>query len=218
MKYDMAGSASVVGALRAIAARKAKVNVVGVVAIVENMPDGNAQRPGDVVKTMSGQYVEVLNTDAEGRLILADALWYTQLNFKPQLIVDLATLTGAIVVALGYTFAGCFSNNDDLAQKLLAAGNKVDEKLWRMPLHADYDNMIKSEVGDWANIGNIPGAAGSATGAHFVEKFVNKLPWAHLDIAGMAWEKRGKDICPKGATGYGVRLLNQFIEDNYEQE
>ena len=218
MKYDMAGSASVFGAIRALAANKVKVNIVGVVALVENMPDGNAQRPGDVVKTMSGQTAEVLNTDAEGRLILADALWYTQLNFNPRLIIDLATLTGAISVALGATFAGCFSNNDELADNLIAAGLKVNEKLWRMPMHEDYDEMIKSDVADWANIGKSPGAAGSAMGAHFLEKFVNNLPWAHLDIAGVAWERAGKDICPKGATGYGVRLLSQLIEDYYAQK
>jgi leucyl aminopeptidase len=218
MKYDMAGSASVFGAIRALAANKVKINVVGVVALVENMPDGNAQRPGDVVKTMSGQTAEVLNTDAEGRLILADALWYTQLNFSPKLIIDLATLTGAITVALGSTFAGCFSNNDELASNIIAAGNKVNEKLWRMPMHEDYDKMIKSDVADWANIGNVPGAAGSATGAHFLEKFVNNLPWAHLDIAGVAWEKKGQDICPKGATGYGVRLLTQLLQDYYAQK
>jgi leucyl aminopeptidase len=218
MKYDMAGSASVFGTIRALAANKSKANVVGVVALVENMPDGNAQRPGDIVKTMSGQTAEVLDTDAEGRLILADALWYTQLNFKPKLIIDLATLTGAIVVALGNTFAGCFSNNDELAQQLIAAGNKVNEKLWRMPMHEEYDKMIKSEVADWANIGTGRGTAGSAMGAHFLEKFVNNFPWAHLDIAGLAWEKGVKDIYPKGATGYGVRLLTQFIKDNYEQK
>jgi leucyl aminopeptidase len=218
MKYDMAGSASVFGAIRAIAANKLKVNAVGVVALVENMPDGNAQRPGDVVRTMSGQMVEVLDTDAEGRLILSDALWYTQEKFKPKAIVDLATLTGAIIVALGNTFAGCFSNNDKLAEQLLASGDKVNEKLWRMPMHEDYDKMIKSEVADWANIGNVRGAAGSAMGAHFLEKFVNKLPWAHLDIAGVAWEKAGKDICPKGATAYGVRLLFQLVKDYYEQK
>lgn len=215
MKYDMAGSASVFGAIRSLASIKAKVNVVGIMALVENMPDGNAQRPGDVVKTMSGQTIEVLNTDAEGRLILADALYYTQETFKPKLIIDLATLTGAIVVALGSTFAGCFSNNDQLAQQLIDAGIKTNEKLWRMPMHEDFDKMIKSEVADWANIGNVPGAAGSAVGAHLLEKFVAGLPWAHLDIAGLAWEKSGKDTCPKGATGYGVRLLTQFILDNY---
>ncbi len=218
MKYDMAGSACVVGAIRALAATGAKVNAVGVVAIVENMPDGNAQRPGDVVKTMSGQTVEVLNTDAEGRLILADALWYTHKHFSPAAIIDVATLTGAIIVALGNTFAGCFSNDDTLVSKLIDAGKKVNEKLWHMPLHEDFEAMIKSEVADWANIGNMRGAAGSSTAAHFLEKFVAGTSWAHLDIAGLAWEKRGKETCPKGATGYGVRLLTQFIKDNYESK
>jgi leucyl aminopeptidase len=216
MKYDMAGSAAVFGSIRALAAINAKVNLVGVLALVENMPDGNAQRPGDVVKTMSGQTVEVLDTDAEGRLILADALWYTYTKFKPCAIIDLATLTGAITVALGSTFAGCFSNNDDLAQKIISAGGKVNEKLWRMPMHDDYDKMIVSTVADWANIGNVRGAAGSAMGAHFLEKFVAKTPWVHLDIAGLAWEKTGQGIYPKGATGYGVRLLTEFIKTYYE--
>jgi leucyl aminopeptidase len=173
MKYDMAGSASVFGAVRALAANNAKVNVIGVVALVENMPDGNAQRPGDVLTTMSGQTVEVLNTDAEGRLILADALWYAQSKFNPKAIIDVATLTGAIVVALGNTFAGCFSNNDKLAEQIHAAGIKVNEKVWRMPMHEEYDKMIKSEVADWANIGTGRGTAGSAMGAHF---------WKNLSI------------------------------------
>ncbi len=216
MKYDMAGSAAVVGLMKALAKRSANVNVVGVVGLVENMPGGNAQKPSDVVTTMSGKTVEILNTDAEGRLVLADILWYTQERFKPQFMVNLATLTGAIVVALGHSFAGCFSNNDDLSEKLTKAGDKVSEKIWRMPLCEDFEKMIKSDIADVANIGSVPGAAGSATAAHFLQKFVNDVPWAHLDIAGMAWEKKGSSVTPKGATGYGVRLLNQLIHDYYE--
>lgn len=215
MKYDMGGSAAVVGAVSALAKLKAKVNIVAAVALVENMPDGKAQRPGDVVKTMSGQTVEVLNTDAEGRLILADALWYVQDKFKPSHIINLATLTGAIVVSLGSSFSGCFSNDDKLADKIIETGKEVNELVWRMPLHEDFEKMIVSEVADWANIGSVRGAAGSATAAHFLEKFVNKTPWAHLDIAGMAWEHGLKDTCPNGATGYGVRLLTKLLQDHY---
>ena len=217
MKYDMAGSAAVVGVMKALAARGAKVNAIGVVGLVENMPGGNAQRPGDVVTTMSGQTIEVLDTDAEGRLVLADALWYTQDRFKPKFIIDLATLTGAIVVALGNTYAGCFSNNDALADQLLKAGLEVNEKVWRMPLHQDYDDMINSDIADVANLSNARGAAGSSSAANFLQRFIGgNNCWAHLDIAGMAWEKKGSAINPKGATGYGVRLLNQLIQDYYE--
>jgi leucyl aminopeptidase len=217
MKYDMAGSAAVVGTIKALALKKSRVNIVGVIGLVENMPSGSAQRPSDVVTTMSGQTAEVLNTDAEGRLVLADAIWYTQDRFKPKCVIDLATLTGAIVVALGNTFAGCFSNNDELADMLIKAGDKVNEKLWRMPLHKEFDDMIKSDIADVANISTPGGLAGSATAAHFIGRFIKEnVVWAHLDIAGMAWEKKGRSICPKGATGYGVRLLSQFIEDNYE--
>lgn len=217
MKYDMAGSAAVVGTIKALALRKSKVNVVGVIGLVENMPSGSAQRPSDVVTTMSGQTAEVLNTDAEGRLVLADAIWYAQDRFKPKYVIDIATLTGAIVVALGNTFAGCFSNNDELANMLIKAGDKVNEKLWRMPLHVEFDDMIKSDIADVANISTPGGLAGSATAAHFIGRFIKEnVAWAHLDIAGLAWEKKGRSICPKGATGYGVRLLSQFIEDNYE--
>lgn len=218
MKYDMAGSAAVVGAIKALALRKAKVNVVGVVGLVENMPSGHAQRPSDVVKTMSGQTVEVLNTDAEGRLVLADAVWYVQDKFKPKCIIDLATLTGAIVVALGPVYAGCFANNDELASQLIQAGDIVNEKLWRMPLHKDYDKMLKSNIADMANITAPGSGAGSATAAHFIGRFIKDgIAWAHLDIAGVAWERNGKAICPKGAVGYGVRLLNQFVQDVYEK-
>jgi leucyl aminopeptidase len=160
--------------------------------------------------------VEVLDTDAEGRLVLSDALWYTQDKFKPQIMINLATLTGAIVVALGNTYAGCFSNDDDLAKKLVVTGEKVNEKLWRMPLHSDYESMIKSDIADIANLGNVRGAAGSATAAQFLQKFVNNVPWAHLDIAGMAWNKKPEAICPKGAVGFGVMLLNQLVKDYYE--
>ncbi|WP_341756317.1 MULTISPECIES: leucyl aminopeptidase [unclassified Candidatus Tisiphia] len=218
MKYDMAGSAAVVGAIMALASRNAQVNVVGVVGLVENMPSGNAQRPGDVVTTMSKKTVVVDNTDAEGRLVLADAIWYTQEKFKPQCVIDLATLTGAIVVALGKTYAGCFANNDELANKLIEVGNKVNEKLWRMPMHKDFDEMIKSDIADLANIANVPGAAGSCTAAQFIGNFIKEgMVWAHLDIAGVAYNKTGNPLGPKGAVGYGVRLLNQFIQDHYEK-
>ena len=218
MKYDMAGSAAVVGTIFALAQRGAKVNVVGVIGLVENMPGGNAQRPSDIVTTMSGQTVEVLNTDAEGRLVLADCMTYLQENFKPSCIVDLATLTGAIVVALGNSYGGCFANDDKLAQDLINASLKTNEKLWRMPLHKDYNTMLKSSVADIANIGGERGAAGSSTAAHFIGRFIKDgVKWAHLDIAGMAWDKKGTNpICPRGAVGFGVRLLNKFVKDNYE--
>lgn len=219
MKYDMAGSAAVVGAIAALSARKAKVNVIGVIGLVENMPSGNAQRPGDVVTTMSGKTAEVLNTDAEGRLVLADAIWYAQEKFKPECVINLATLTGAIVVALGHTYGGCFSNNDELAEKLIKSGDKVNEKLWRMPLHNDYDEMINSDIADVANISNVPGAASSSTAAHFIKRFVkDETAWAHLDIAGVANSKKASSLGPKGAVGYGVRLLEQFVKDYYEQK
>ncbi len=220
MKYDMGGSASVVGAMKAIALRSAKVNVVGIVGLVENMPGSNAQRPGDVVKTMSGQTVEVLNTDAEGRLVLCDCVTYLQENFEPECIIDLATLTGAILVALGNSYAGCFSNDDELANQLISASHKTNEKLWRMPLHKDFDEMIKSPIADIANIGGDRGMAGSSTAAHFIGRFIKDgVKWSHLDIAGTAWDKKGKNaICPKGAVGFGVRLLNKFVLDNYESK
>ena len=215
MKYDMGGSGVVVGLMKALAGRKAKVNAVGVVGLVENMPGGNAQRPSDVVHTMSGQTVEVLNTDAEGRLVLADALWYCQDRFKPKFMVDLATLTGAIIIALADQFAGLFSNNDDLCKKLVAAGDKVEEKLWRFPLTEEYDAMINSKIADVQNISDGRGA-GSITAAQFLQRFVNDTPWAHLDIAGMAWKKKDSALAPEGATAYGVRLLNQLVADHYE--
>lgn len=215
MKYDMAGSGAVIGAMKALAGRKAKANVVGIVGLVENMPDGNAQRPADIVKTMSGQTIEVLNTDAEGRLVLADALWYCQHRFKPKYIIDLATLTGAITIALGRHYAGLFSNSDTLSEQLFKAGKAVDEKLWRFPTDDFYDRQIDSVIADVQNIGNEKGA-GSITASKFLERFVNKTPWAHLDIAGVAWASKDLDLCPKGATAFGVRLLNQWVRDFVE--
>lgn len=215
MKYDMAGAGCVAGLMKALAGRKAKANVIGVAGLVENMPDGNAQRPGDVVTSMSGQTIEVLNTDAEGRLVLADALWYTQDRFKPQIMINLATLTGAIVISLGEFRAGLFSNNDKLCEKLSAAAKKTGEDLWRLPLGPEYDEMINSDIADMKNISDGRGA-GSITAAQFLQRFVNDTPWAHLDIAGVAWSGKGLASAPKGATGYGVRLLNQLVKDNYE--
>ncbi len=217
MKYDIGGSAAVIGVIKALAGRKAKVNAVGVVGLVENMPDGNAQRPGDVVTSMSGQTIEVLNTDAEGRLVLADALWYTQERFSPSLIIDLATLTGAIIVALGTSRAGLFSNNDKLAERLFAAGKKSGEEVWRLPLGDVYDKQIDSVISDMQNIGK-DREAGSVTAAQFLQRFIKdeKTPWAHLDIAGMAWAHSDLDVVPKGATAFGIRLLNQLVEDYYE--
>ena len=216
MTYDMAGSATVVGLMKTLALRKSKVNAVGVVGLVENMPGSNAQRPGDIVKSYSGKTIEVLNTDAEGRLVLADALTYTEEKFKPSLIVDLATLTGAIIVALGSEYAGLWSNNDKLSKQLYDAGNQVDEKLWRMPLHENYNKLMNSKNADMQNI-NYVGGAGSTTAAQFLQRFIiNKTPWAHLDIAGMAFSKYAGALNSGGATGYGVRLLNKFIEENYE--
>ncbi len=216
MTYDMAGSAAVVGLMKNLALRKAKVNAVGVVGLVENMVSGNAQRPGDIVKSYSGKTIEILNTDAEGRLVLADALTFTEKKFKPKFIIDLATLTGAIIVSLGSEYAGLFSNNDKLSNQLLEAGKKVEEKLWRMPLNENFDKLINSKNADMQNI-NYVGGAGSTTAAQFLQRFIlNKTPWAHLDIAGMAFSKYGGALNSGGATGYGVRLLNQLIEDCYE--
>ncbi len=216
MTYDMAGSATVVGLMKNLALRKAKINAVGVVGLVENMVSGNAQRPGDIVKSYSGKTIEILNTDAEGRLVLADALTFTEKKFKPQFIIDLATLTGAIIVSLGSEYAGLFSNNDKLSKQLISAGEKVNEKLWRMPLHKNFDKLIDSKNADMQNI-NYVGGAGSTTAAQFLQRFIlNKTPWAHLDIAGMAFSKYGGALNSGGATGYGVKLLNQLLEDNYE--
>ncbi|HYE49459.1 MAG TPA: leucyl aminopeptidase [Azospirillaceae bacterium] len=215
MKWDMAGAGAVIGLMAALAGRKAKVNVIGVVGLVENMPDGNAQRPGDIVTSMSGQTIEILNTDAEGRLVLADALWYTQETFKPRFMVNLATLTGAIIVSLGHEHAGLFSNNDELADRLLQAGKSTGEALWRMPLSPAYDKDIDCDAADMRNIGTA-GKAGSITAAQFLQRFVNDLPWAHLDIAGTAWSKKDTGTVPKGATGFGVRLLDRLVADFYE--
>ncbi len=216
MKWDMGGAGTVIGLMMALAGRKAKVNVVGVCALVENMPSGTAQRPGDVVTSMSGQTIEVLNTDAEGRLILADALWYCQGRFKPKFMVDLATLTGAIIMALGHEYAGLFSNNDELSERLVEAGKSEGELLWRLPLADAYDRMMDSPIADIQNIAAPGGGAGSITAAQFLQRFVNNVPWAHLDIAGMAWSKKDKPTVPKGATAYGVRLLNNLVEKHYE--
>lgn len=214
MKWDMGGSAAVVGAMIALAGRKAKVNAVGVVGLVENMPSAEAQRPGDVVTSMSGQTIEVLNTDAEGRLVLADALWYTQDRFKPVAMINLATLTGAIIVGLGHEHAGLFSNNDALSDAILGAGKATGETLWRMPLGEAYAKSLKSPIADFRNIGD--GTAGSVVAAVFLEKFVNEVPWAHLDIAGVAWGGSDRGVNPKGATGWGVRLLDKLVRTKYE--
>ena len=216
MTYDMAGSATVVGLMKSLALRKAKVNAVGVVGLVENMVSGNAQRPGDIVKSYSGKTIEILNTDAEGRLVLADALTFTEKKFKPKFIIDLATLTGAIIVCLGSEYAGLFSNDDKLSKQIFEAGEKVEEKVWRMPLHKNYDKLMNSKNADVQNI-NYVGGAGSTTAAQFLQRFIlNKTPWAHLDIAGMAFSKYGGALNSSGATGFGVRLLNQLVEENYE--
>ena len=216
MTYDMAGSATVVGLMKNLALRKAKINAVGVVGLVENMVSGNAQRPGDIVKSYSGKTIEILNTDAEGRLVLADALTFTEKKFKPRFIIDLATLTGAIIVSLGSEYAGLFSNDDKLSKQIFEAGEKVEEKVCRMPLHKNYDKLMNSKNADVQNI-NYVGGAGSTTAAQFLQRFIlNKTPWAHLDIAGMAFSKYGGALNSGGATGYGVRLLNQLVEEYYE--
>ena len=216
MTYDMAGSATVVGLMKSLALRKAKINAVGVVGLVENMVSGDAQRPGDIVKSYSGKTIEILNTDAEGRLVLADALTFTEKKFKPKFIVDLATLTGAIIVCLGSEYAGLFSNDDNLSKQIFKAGETVEEKVWRMPLHKNYDKLMNSKNADVQNI-NYVGGAGSTTAAQFLQRFIlNKTPWAHLDIAGMAFSKYGGALNSGGATGFGVRLLNQLVEENYE--
>jgi len=216
MKYDMGGSAVVVGLMKTLALRKAKVNAIGVVGLVENMPGANAQRPGDIVKSYSGKTIEVLNTDAEGRLVLADALSYTEKKFQPKFIIDLATLTGAIIMALGQEYAGLFSNNDKLCKQLFNIGNSINEKVWRLPLHENYDKLMNSKYADVQNI-NYSGGAGSITAAQFLQRFIqNKTPWVHLDIAGMAFSKKASNINTGGATGFGVRLLNDLIRNFYE--
>lgn len=211
MKWDMGGSAAVIGTLISAATRQIKQNVVGVVGLVENMPDGNAQRPGDVVTSMSGQTIEVINTDAEGRLVLADCLHFVQTEYKPHTIIDLATLTGAMVVALGHEYAGLFSNNDKLAKSLLKAGRESGEKLWQFPLDPAYDRQIKSQIADMKNVGDGRGA-GSITAAQFLQRFIKDVAWAHLDIAGRAWGNQDVPTVPKGATGFGVRLLTHYLE------
>ena len=216
MKWDMGGAGTVIGLMMALAGRKAKVNAVGLVGLVENMPDGNAQRPGDVVTSMSGQTIEVLNTDAEGRLVLADVLWYCQDRFKPKFMVDLATLTGAIIISLGHEHAGLFANNDVLAERLAAAGKEEGEPLWRLPLTEAYDKALDSPIADMQNIAGPGAGAGSITAAQFLQRFVNNVPWAHLDIAGMAWSKKDRPTVPKGATAFGVRLLDRLVHDHYE--
>jgi len=216
MKFDMGGAAAVCGVMQALAGRDAKVNAVGIVGLVENMPDGTAQRPGDVVTSMSGQTIEVLNTDAEGRLVLADALWYCQDRFKPKFMIDLATLTGAIIVSLGSHIAGLFSNDDELVDQLESSGRSVDEQVWRFPMDSTYDGAISSPIADMANIANERGA-GSITAAQFLKRFVNRKTWAHLDIAGTAWTRKNRDVCPRGATGFGVRLLNDLVAKRYEE-
>jgi leucyl aminopeptidase len=215
MKWDMGGSGVVIGLMKALAGRKAKVNAVGVVGLVENMPSGSAQRPGDIVTSMSGQTVEVLNTDAEGRLVLADALWYCKERFKPRAMIDLATLTGAIIIALGHHHAGMFSNDDKLSDWLAEAGKAVDEKVWRMPLGEEYDKQLKSAAADIPNISS-GRDAGSITAAQFLQRFTGEVPWAHLDIAGVTWSKEAKPTVPKGGTGFGVRLLDRLVADHYE--
>ncbi len=215
MKFDMGGAAAVFGAMKAIAGRKAKANVVSVLGLVENMPSGTAQRPGDVVTAMSGTTIEVINTDAEGRLVLADALHYTQDRFEPKAMVDAATLTGAVIIALGHEQAGLFSTDDTLADQLRAAGEAVGENVWRLPLGGNYDKHIKSEIADIKNTGRAR-EAGATAGAVFLQRFAGDIPWAHLDIAGVAWSKRDLPLAGKGATGFGVRLLDRFVADNYE--
>lgn len=214
MKWDMGGSGVVIGLMKALAGRKAKVNAIGIVGLVENMPDGKAQRPGDVVTSMSGQTIEVINTDAEGRLVLADALHYTVDRFKPKFIVDLATLTGAIIISLGDHHAGMFSNDDTLCERLSKAGEAVGEKVWRLPLGDAYDKLIESDIADMKNVGGR--GAGSITAAQFLQRFVGKTAWAHLDIAGVAWSKADTDTVPKGGTAFGVRLLDRLVADHYE--
>ena len=215
MKWDMGGAGAVTGAIAALAGRKAKANVVGVIGLVENMPDGNAQRPGDIVTSMSGQTVEILNTDAEGRLVLGDAVWWTQEKYKPKAMIDLATLTGAIIISLAHEYAGLFSQDDKLAEQLQDAAKATGEALWRMPLAKAHFDMIKSDVADMKNIG--PREGGSSTAAAFIGKFVKDgQSWAHLDIAGMAWNAKDKPTCPKGGAGFGVRLLDEYVRANHE--
>jgi leucyl aminopeptidase len=216
MKWDMGGAGAVAGAMKAIARRNAKANIVGICGLVENMPSGTAQRPGDVVTTMSGQTVEVINTDAEGRLVLADAITYVQRNYKPSTIIDLATLTGAILISLGHEWAGLFSNNDELAGQLQRVGEESGDKLWRMPLAEPFDRLIDSPIADMKNVG--PREGGSITAAQFIQRFVDKgVRWAHIDMAGKAWTDKPGTTYDKGATGFGVRLLDEYVSDVLER-
>lgn len=215
MKGDMAGAACVTGLMRTLAMRKAKVNAIGAIGLVENMPGHNAQRPGDIVKSMSGQTVEVINTDAEGRLVLADVLWYIQDKYKPEFMINLATLTGAILVALGNEHAGLFSNNDELSERLSTVGKTTGEKVWRLPLSSGYDKMLDSKFADMKNVGGRH--AGSITAAQFLQRFVNKTPWAHLDIAGTGMSSPANDINQSWGSGWGVRLLDRLVADYYEK-
>jgi leucyl aminopeptidase len=215
MKGDMAGAACVTGLMHALATRKAKVNAIGAIGLVENMPDGNAQRPGDIVKSMSGQTIEIINTDAEGRLVLADVCWYIAKKFQPKFMVDLATLTGAIIIALGHEYAGLFSNDDKLADRLIKAGEATGEKVWRMPLGPEYDKKIDSKFADVKNTGGRDG--GAITAAQFIQRFVDKVAWAHLDIAGTGMGSPQSDINKSWASGFGVRLLDRLVADYYEK-
>jgi leucyl aminopeptidase len=214
MKGDMAGAACVVGLMHALAARKANANVIGAIGVVENMPDGKAQRPGDIVKSMSGQTIEIINTDAEGRLVLADVLHYVNTRFKPKFMVNLATLTGAILVALGQEYAGLFSNDDELSERLSKAGEATGERVWRMPLGPEYDKLIDSKFADVKNTGGRN--AGSITAAQFLQRFVGKTAWAHLDIAGTGMGSPQTDINKSWGSGFGVRLLDRLVADHYE--
>jgi leucyl aminopeptidase len=214
MRGDMGGAAAVTGLMYALAARKAQTNAVGIIGLVENAVDGHAQRPGDIVTSMSGQTIEVLNTDAEGRLVLADALWYCADRFQPKFMVNLATLTGAIIVALGQHYAGLFSNNDELAERLTAAGSATAERVWRMPLGPEFDKLIESRNADMKNIGGRHG--GAIIAAQFLQRFVKDTPWAHLDIAGTALGAPANEISQSWASGFGVRLLDRLVRDYYE--
>jgi leucyl aminopeptidase len=216
MKWDMGGAGAVSGAMKALARRKAKANVIGICGLVENMPGGNAQRPGDVVTTMSGQTVEVINTDAEGRLVLADAVTYVQRNYKPAAIIDFATLTGAILISLGFEYAGLFGNDDQLADQLVKAGKASGDRLWRMPMGESFDRLIDSPIADMKNVG--PREGGSITAAQFIQRFIeNDTPWAHVDMAGKAWSDKATAIADKGATGFGVRLIDEYVAEVLER-
>ncbi len=215
MKWDMGGAGAVAGAMKALAGRKAKANVVGICGLVENMPDGNAQRPGDVVTSMSGKTIEVINTDAEGRLVLCDAITFAQKEYDPEYLIDFATLTGAIIISLGHEYAGLFCNDDGLADMLNTSGKASGDKVWRMPIGAPYDKLIDSPIADMKNVG--PRDAGSITAAQFIKRFIDDgVKWAHVDIAGMVWSAKAEDLWEKGATGYGVRLINQLVADHFE--